>query len=130
MKLARSVHVPGYNLKVHVRIRYDVDDFGAARREHLVAVFVGNQALQVIVQRVALDSEFPHHLPTVDSLVVIKAVHSLFLNFEVLVCQLHLVFDFFIFLDRVGADVVFEVPLMFLNLHCKRLKLLLSTGIL
>ena len=130
VKLARSVHVPGYYLKVHVGIRYDVDDFGAARREHLVAVFVSNQALQVIVQRVALDSEFPHHLPAVDSLVVIEAVHSLFLNFEVLVCQLHLVFDFFIFLDRVGADVVFEVPLMFLNLHCKRLKLLLSARIL
>ena len=124
------MHVPGNHLKVHVGIRYDVDHFGTSRRQHLMAVFVGNQTLQVIIQCVALDSKFPHHLPTVDSLVVIEAVHTLFLNFIVLIRQLHLVFDFFIFLDRVSADIVLKVSLMFLNLHCKRLQFLLTTRIL
>ena len=95
-----------------------------------MAVFVGNQALQVVVQRVALDSEFLHHLPAVDSLVVIEAMQSLFLNFEVLVCQLHIFFDFFIIRDCISADVVLKVSLVFLNLHCKRLKLLLPSRIL
>ena len=95
-----------------------------------MAVFVSNQTLQVIVQRVALDSEFLHHLSAVNSLVVIEAMQSLFFNFEVLVCQLHLVFDFFIIRDCVSADVILKVSLVFFNLHSKRLKLLLPTRIL
>ena len=84
----------------------------------------------MVVQSVALDSEFFHHLPAVNSLVVIEAMQSLFLNFKVLVCQLHILFNFFIIRNCVRADVVFKVSLVLFNLHCKRLKLLLPTRIL
>ena len=100
------MHISCYHLEVHVGIGYDVDHFGTARRQHLVAVFVGHQALQVIVQCVAFDSELFHHLPAVNTLVVVEAMHTLFLDFKVLICQLHLVFYFFIFLDCVSADIV------------------------
>jgi hypothetical protein len=75
-------------------------------RQYLVTIFVANQSLQLVVQRVALRVECPHHLVAVNGLGVLELEGAFFFTGDDLVGQIDLTLNFFVFLVGVLADAV------------------------
>jgi len=86
-------------------------------RQNLVAVFVAYQPFQLVVQRVALRVECPHHLGAVDRLCVLEFEGTLLFTGDYFVRHLDLILNFFVFLVGVCANAVLvEIHLMLILL--------------
>ena len=104
--LARRHHVLRDHLEEHIRVRYDFDNFLTLRLQNLLAILVGNQSRQLVVNSVTLFVKILHHLLESLALRNHKFISTIFFVSSDLVCIEDLLLYLLILVLGKGADTL------------------------
>ena len=116
--LARRHHVLRDHLEEHIRVLYDFDNFLTLRLQNLLAILVGNQSCQLVVNSVTLFVKILHHLLESLALRNHEFISTIFFVSSDLVCIEDLLLYLLILVLGKGADTLslLQGALMILDL--------------